>query len=202
MCEQEYSITFKNNSSNIGSLCIYLVEPQLSYNMMSLAWFAKKTYPSTTVNFNWTVDYGFIWGDNITNLSSGTAFKASQMWPADLCENNSITLTYRHGAYTFTNQTYGENGYLLYVDQDETVPPSGATVGISVAGLGAFITKSQPNCTLIFNPEFEYWIVFGNYCLGEILNMTQISHKCKLEFEPGIYNKHITLNFDNTWTIL
>lgn len=202
MSKQQYSLTFKNNSSNVGTVCVYLSEPTLSNDMMSLAWFAKKVHPSTTVDLNWIVDYGFIWDDNITNLGSGIVFNASQMWPADLDENNSITLTYKHGAYTFTDQTYGEKNGLLYIKQDDTVPLRGATVGVSVAGLGAFVTQSQPNYTIIFEPKLEYWITFGDYCLGEVLNITEISEKCKLDFKSGVYNKNITLNIDNKWTIV
>lgn len=106
-----------------------------------------------------------------------------------------------NNAYTFNNLTKGSIAGALEIDEDDTVPLKRASVGIAMAGAGTFVRQAQPNLTLFFQPHPEYWITFGNYEPGEVLNITEITNKQKIEFEPGIFSVNAVLNKDNTWTV-
>lgn len=161
----QYSIVVVNNSSNVGSACVYQQNPNMGDpDVMSLAWLVKYAFPTTRISFQWTVDYDFIWSQT-GQLAPGIMFMASQMWPADLTTSNQVTLTSVGGTYTFQNQGAGPTPGNLSIQQDATIPPNQAAVGIGMSGAGTFVTQAQPNWNLIFTPPTtpQYWITFGNY---------------------------------------
>lgn len=200
-----YSLIFQNNSVNAGSAAVYQTDPNIGVpNIMSLAWFSKFTLPTTNVVFQWTIDYSFVWSQTGT-LKPGVVFLASQNWQADLSSTNQVTLTYQNspqgGAYTFQNQGPGPQQGTLYIVEDNTVPLSQASVGIGMSGAGTFVTQAQPNLQLTFTPHPQYWITFGNYTQGQVLDTGSITNPGKIQFPPGVYSMSALLNRDNTWTI-
>ena len=196
----KYSLTFINKSYNQGSVCIYQTNRNLQQDVLSLAWITKRVNPSTSVTFQWSLDYGFFWCET-GELQSGAIFRAYQVWLADEEYNNSVTYKYIDDAFTFDNLTHRDNNGVFYIKQDHTIPHKTSSVGISVAGSGAFVTQAQPNLTLMFKLNPEYWITFGNYSQGEVLNLTEIYNKQKLNFSLNMHNICATLNQDNLWTI-
>jgi hypothetical protein len=199
----QYSILFVNNSGNAGSACVYQQNPNAGDpNVMSLAWFAKYAFPTTKISFQWTVDYDFIWSQTGT-LVPGIIFMASQVWPADLSTANLVTLTCVGGAYTFKNQTAGPTPGNLYINQDETIPPKQAAVGIGMSGAGTFAVQAQPNWNLTFTPPAvpQYWITFGNFTQGEVIDTAGLTNAVQIQFPVNTYSMTATLNADNTWTV-
>lgn len=196
----QYSVTFINKSYNQGSVCIYQTNHSLEHDVMSLAWITKRVHPSTSVIFKWGLDYSFFWCET-GELQSGIIFRASQVWLADGEYNNSVTYKYIDDAYTFDNLTHRDKNGIFYIKQDCTIPHKTSSVGISVAGSGAFVTQAQPNLTLTFKLNPEYWITFGNFHEGEVLNLEEIYNKQNLKFSSSIRNICATLNEDNLWTI-
>lgn len=114
----KYSLTVNNNSKNYGSICVFQTLPDQPDNILSLAWFSKAAHPGTTVEFNWTTDYDFLWSEQ-GELKTGVIFKASQVIeanPADITKN-SVAFTKEYGAYRFaeTGQIYqGGNAWHLH----------------------------------------------------------------------------------------
>jgi rhizosphere induced protein len=200
MAGQKYSIKFKNQSTNWGNACIYQTAPDLAPNMMSLAWIAISTHPTTDVVFEWTIDYGFSWSETGT-LTPGVVFKASQSWPADLENTNIVKLKYEREAYTFAEQGRGPTEGTLYVQQAYNIPLKMASIGISMAGLPVFAEQAQPNYTIMITPKPKYWITFGNYTQGEVLDITEVTNTCEIDLGGTIFNRTVTLNQDNTWTV-
>ncbi|MZP29778.1 protein rhiA [Heliobacterium undosum] len=196
----QYSVVFKNNSSNFGTVCLYQTCPELDADVMSLAWFSKSAHPTTKLTFKWDIKYSFIW-DETGVLVPGVVFDASQTWDADLSNNNAITFTKQNGAYTFKDLVRGEKDGMLQITEDYTVPVKQAAVGIGMSGAGTFVKQAQPNMTLFFKPHPEYWITFGNYVQGQVLDVTEITNKAKIEFGPGIYQMVAVLKDDNSWEI-
>ncbi|MZP29779.1 protein rhiA [Heliobacterium undosum] len=197
----KYSVVFKNNSTNFGKVCIYQTNPALGPDVMSLAWFSKAAFPTTTMTFTWEINYSFIW-DETGELVPGVVFDASQTWDADLQNLNSVTFCKENGAYTFKNLTRGAKSGVLQLTEDYTVPLKQAAVGIGMSGSGTFVKQAQPNMNLFFKPHPNYWITFGNYEQGEVLDLTEITSKAKIEFSPGSYKKAVTLKEDNTWELM
>ena len=196
-----YSVVFVNNSTQTGSACIYQQDPNIGIpDVMSLAWFAKLTTPTTKVSFQWSIQYNFVWSQT-GNLVPGVVFMASQTWAADLTNNNQVTFTNNAGAYTFQNLTAGPSQGNLYITETGSIPSDQAAVGVGMSGFGTFVVQSQPNMNLIFSPHPEYWITFGNFIQGEVMDITEVSNPAQIQFPPNIYSMTATFNPDNTWTV-
>ena len=200
MSDKKYSVTFRNETSNFGNVCIYQANPYLGYDVMSLAWFVKPTHPTTEVTFTWDVNYGFIW-DETGEIVPGVIFNAAQVWAADLEQNNKVTFSMVNNAYTFSDLSKGSVAGALEIYEDSTIPIYRASVGIAMSGAGIFVKQARPNMNLLFKPNPEYWITFGNFEPGEILNISEITNAQRIEFNPGVFSVNVTLNMDYTWSI-
>ncbi len=196
----EYSVIFKNESANSGDVCIYQEDPDL--DIASLAWLTKSAHPMTTVKFTWSTDYVFVWGES-GELQPGTIFKSSQIIGADLNTNNMVELSYENNAYMFKNlQTNLDKADELCIVENGSIPLNDALVGIGMSGVGTFVKQAQPNRNLSFKPNPQYWITFGRYFQGEVLDTNRINNKVLLGFKPNLYCLTVTLKEDNQWEII
>lgn len=205
MAGTQYSLNVINNSTNYVDLCVYQTPPDLGMSdVMTLAWFSEPAYPTTTVRFNWTVDYSFVWS-NSGALVPGAVFQASQTWPADPSDptDQQLLLTYSQNAYTFEKgqAVSAPKKGNLYIREDATVPLRQASVGIGMSGAGTFAVPTQPNQNLVFTPHPEYWVTAGTFEPGQVLDIEQISDNAEIAFPPGVFSMTATLNKDNTWTV-
>jgi rhizosphere induced protein len=197
---QPYTLTAINNSTNSGNFCVFQQDPDLGVsNVLSLAWFSKFAFPSTTIKFSWTIDYNFVWSETGV-LTPGVLFDASQTFNADLQNSNQITLTYA-GGYNFINQTRGPNPGILYIKEDSTIPPKQASVGIGMSGFGTFVVQAQPNLNLNFSPHPRYYIAFGNFIQGEVLDISEMTNVAEVAFPTNVYSMTAILGADNAWTV-
>lgn len=201
----QYTLIFQNNSTLGGDACVYQTDPEMANpQVMSLAWFSKYAYPTTQLQFQWSIDYDFVWG-NTGTLAPGVVFSAAQVWPTDPNGENQVTFSYdpANQAYFFENQRTGGIPGNLYIDETGIIPVgSPASVGIGMSGFGTFAMQAQPNYNLTFSPHPEYWITFGTFTQGEVLDITNISNPAKIEFPNGVYSMTAILNQDNSWTIM
>ena len=197
---QKYTLTFINYSSLAGSVCVYQKPVDIGVpNAMSLAWLTYHSYPSTEVDLTWSIDYSFVWSKTGV-LKPGVEFRASQRKIADLDRNNKIAFTHTEYGLIFMDQTDGPNG-TLWIDQDGTIAVNTASVGIGMSGEGVFAVQAQPNFHLGFTPHPNYWITFGCFEKGMVLDIQQITDSCNIEFPYGIYQMYAILGLDNRWTI-
>jgi rhizosphere induced protein len=201
-----YGLTVINNSSQIGSACLYQANHRSLYqasgeggwSAYSLAWFARGLYPNTRLRFDWRVDYCFVWGET-GQLRPGVNFFAGQTPPAELSTMNLITLDY-DGAFHFKDQMDGPQ-MGLFIRASHNIPLDQGAVGIGMSGQGTMVIQAQPNMTYTFTPRPQYRIAFGNFRQGDVLDVEDIDNSAQIEFPPGIYQMAATLNPDNTWTI-
>lgn len=200
MAGQTYALNFKNNSSNAGDVCLYQTSPNLDMpNVMSLAWLARSSSPGMALQLQWQIEYAFVWGET-GELVPGVVFRDSEMLPAGLQGNNQVTLTFNQ-FYSFINQTAGPRSGSLYILEDSTIPFNQAAVGISMSGAGTFVLPAQPNVSLVFTPAPTYWITFGNYTPGQVLDVESMVNSAQIAFPPGVYTMSAVLNPDNSWTV-
>jgi hypothetical protein len=197
----EYSLIFKNNSTNNGYACVFQQHPdQKEKNLMSLAWFSKFAHTTTVLEFKWTIDYSFVWS-RTGKLKAGVLFTASQNWDADLSSKNKITLTYESQAFTFKDQCSGPGEGSLYIYEDGSIPKDMGSVGIGMGGSGTFVQQAQPNWNLEFIPHPQYWIAFGNYLPGEVLDVQSMSNTKQVPYANSIYSMTAMLDENNKWHI-
>jgi len=197
-----YSITFFNNTSQPGTVCLYQQNQfQPGPNIMSLAWFTWFVDPNDSVKFEFTIDYSFFWAESGT-LVPGVTVIPGQTVAADLYNSNSITLSESSsGSLQFGTPQMGPQSGSLYIQCNSAVPPNLATVGIGMSGSGTFAVQAQPNYTNIFTPHPTYWLTFGNYNTGEVLDTYNMNTNTEVSFPANVYAMEATLNANYTFTV-
>lgn len=198
-----YTLTVKNNSLLSGDICVYQTNPNGSdNNLHTLAWFSKKCHPHTEIMFEWDLEYSFTWCETGV-LTPGVRFYASQIEPADPTNTsqNAIGFTLQDGAYTFTSTSKRPSAGSLGIYTDGTVPNNQASIGIGIGGKSAFAANATPNYNFTFIPHPQYWIAFGNFTAGEVIDLNQVTNSAQIVFPVNIYSKEVTLKEDNTWEV-
>jgi len=179
-----YSLTIENNSTQSGDFCIFQEVPDVNVpNVVTLAWLSKTGHPTTKITFDWLIDYSFFWSTQ-TDLVAGAHVKAEQCWKANLATGNLLDLDRYDGAYTFTRQRQGEYEGNLYINQTGRVQSDDASVGIAMSGKGAFAVKSQPNMKIIMTPKPTYYVVFGYFEEGDVIDIAEVTESAyKIQFK-------------------
>ncbi|TCT01081.1 protein rhiA [Aquabacter spiritensis] len=197
----QYTLRFINNSSATRSFLTYQQDPNIGVpDVVSLAWFAKQARPGTVIDFKWTIDYSFVWSET-GELKPGVTFIASQVVPADPAGVNKIQFDYVSGAYGFEAPTTGGSPGSLTINTASGFPPNQASIGIGMSGAGTFAVQAYPNDNAIFTPHPQYWVAFGNFLPGQVLDTTTINNPANVAFPVNVYAMVATLNSDFSWTV-
>lgn len=199
-----YTLQVTNNSTQYQDLCIYQKQPDLDVpNALSLAWLAAPAWPGTTVTFNWSLDYSFVWAQT-GSIKPGVMFQPQQTVPADpdSLASNQIQFDYRNGAFTFMPGSALGVPQLgsLYIRELSGIPANVACVGIGMSNAGTFVAPAQPNFNLIFTPHPEYWLTAGTFEQGEVLDVEEITNEISVPFD-GTFSMKAVLDAQNNWTV-
>ena len=195
-----YTINFVNNSGSAGSFCVFQQNPNSpNPGVFSLAWLAQFVNPNGKVSIGWNTDFYFFWAKT-GRLKPGVIFNAGEALLADTNENNSVTVTKDNGNYQFIKQTkYVHGKFMITSDQNTAI--NQASVGIGMSGSGTFAVQAQPQMAFVFEPRPEYWITFGDFKQGQVLDASAINNPAQIIFPHGIFSMDVTLNADGTWSI-
>jgi hypothetical protein len=193
-----------NNSTQFQDLCIYQKPVDLGVpNAMSLAWLTAPAWPGTTVTFDWTLNYSFVWSQT-GSLKPGVTFQAQQNQAADPDDltANQVIFDYRNGAFTFVPGNASGSPQLgsLYIRELSTIPIGTATVGIGMSNSGVFAVQAEPNMNLVFTPNPEYWLTAGTFEQGQVLDIEQITNEAQVGFD-ATFNMVAVLSSANTWSV-
>lgn len=198
----QYSLTVYNKSTNSGHMVVYQTDPQQGTvsDLFSLAWFSKSCHPDTNVRFTWTIDYDFVWSET-GEVRPGVLFVASQTRRTDPSNTavNGVTLNYRDGAYLFEDPIKDTAMGKLGIYGSGAVPLKKAAVGVGMSGAGTFVQPAQPNMNMLYTPHPEYWVCFGNYQEGEVMDINTVTNAYNVKFAANEYSRIVTLQQDNTW---
>lgn len=198
-----YSLTCVNNSQMSGSFAVFQKPPPMTVpgNVFSLAWFARATAPSSRVTFTWGLDYSFVWSETGI-LQAGINFSATQTLPADPNGQNIVQLTQdTYGATTFANP--GGSGSLgsLTIQQLTNVVPNRTSVGVGMAGSGTFAVQAAPNMTAVFTPHPNYWVIFGNYVTGDVMNIEDVTSAVEVTYGGALTTRTAVLGLGNVISV-
>jgi hypothetical protein len=196
-----YTLSFQNNSSNAATVCVYATAPDNGNSkMMSRAWLTQPANPMTLSNFNWNTDYSFVWSET-GRLMPGVMFEPSQTSNVNPDGQNAVTLTYDNQGYNFSDTTSAFPGGSLIIQQSSTVPQNNASVGIAISGQPALAVEAQPNTNFTFIPYPNYWITFGNYESGEVLDVQGIPDPFEINYPANLYSAVVTLDMNYNWSV-
>lgn len=195
----QYSLTCVNSSDQIGSFAVFQKAPPLTTpgNVFSLAWFARATHPGTTVTFTWSVDYSFVWSETGI-LKPGIKFSASEVLGANPDRQNNVQLTVdQFGASYFNNLNGNGTPGSLTIQQMANVVPNRTSVGVGMSGAGTFVVQAAPNMTAVFTPHPNYWVLFGNYQTGEVMDIEDVTGAEEVTYGGSLTSRTAVLGLDN-----
>lgn len=198
-----YSLTCLNNSQLHGSFAVFQKAPPMTVpgNVFSLAWFARPAAPGSRVTFTWNLDYSFVWSETGL-LQPGINFSATQVIPADPNGQNLVQLTQDSvGATTFANPSAAGALGSLTVQQLSNVAPSRTSVGIGMAGSGTFAVQAAPNMTAVFTPHPNYWVMFGNFETGDVIDIEDVTGAVEATYGGALTSRTAALGLNNLITV-
>lgn len=200
---QPYNLTLINKSAMPWTFYVYQQVPnQASSNVFSLAWLASPFLmaPTTQIKFDWSVEYGFVWGE-AGDLKPGVTFDASGTRPADLTSNNMVNFTNDGNMPTLSQPSTGNPSGSLVISDSSTVPNGSFMVGITMSGTGTHVTQAGPNLVHTFTPTPTYWIAAGtNIQEGTILDITTVNQNMEVVFPVNTYDLTYELGQNNIWS--
>ena len=196
----QYTLTVSNHATDSDYIMVFQNDPgSFDPNAMALAWFSKFSNPGTTLQFQWVIDWGFSWSDT-GPLRGGVIYHSFQDLPITGGTDNKVTLDY-NGAYEFTHQIPGDDANRFYIKEDGSIPVgSSASVAITMAGSPVYATQAKPNHNITASPHPTYYVAYGDYKPGQVIDVSEINNPLELPYATGIYSLTTTLNADFTWT--
>ncbi|HEY4170324.1 MAG TPA: protein rhiA [Reyranella sp.] len=197
----QYALTCINNSSMLGSFAVFQRPPGNPGSVFTLAWFTRPTHPGTQLTFGWTTDYCFVWSETGV-VKPGVSFSASETLAADPNGQNFTQLTEDSVGATFFTPTTGDGPKgTLTIRQLANVVPDRTSVGIGMSGSGTTVVQAMPNLTATFTPHPNYWVVFGNYIVGQVLDIEQITGEVEVTYPGGLTSRTATLEPNGVITV-
>lgn len=197
-----YTLTFQNNSEQSGDICIFQESPDLNTSdVLSLAWFAKHAKSNNQLEFSWNIDYSFVWNCH-GEITSGSTFRTPQMASKNSISDNTVPLLEKNSVYQLKSHTIKKaDNSSLHITSNNSVSSSEPPVGIAMSGSSAFLLKPKPNTNIHLAPPKKYWISFGKFKQGQIIDRSKVTHLKEIVFPPNVNNLSIKLNSDKTWSV-
>lgn len=69
-----------------------------------------------------------------------------------------------------------------------------------MSGAGTFAIAAQPGADLVFTPHPTYWLTFGSYTPGQVLDPAKLPHTLEVTFPPDVFALQVTLDKNHHWT--
>lgn len=200
----KYTLYFTNGLAKGTTACVYQTDPDSNLSgVMSLAWFTHKTNAGVGVQFDWTIDYNFVWSQ-MGVVKPGINFKASETRDAFPDGTNMITLDKNGFGYGFDDlreYPVGAPDGSLHITETANVVIGQAAIGVGMSGFGTFAVGAEPNINATFTPHPSYWIASGSFQPGEVLDIQLVNNPGEIIFPQGVFEMYATLNSNNSWTI-
>ena len=194
---KQYSLTCINSSSWPGCFAVFQKTYRLPADVYALAWFARAAHPGTEVTFTWSTYYSFTWSETGV-IKPGINFNGSQIIPADPDKLNCIELAVDNlGASYFKPPTASGQPGMLTIQQLSSVVPNRTSIGIGMSGSPMAATQAAPGATTVFVPTSNYWVMFGNYQTGDVIDVKEITGAVEVTYPDGLTSRTATLGPDD-----
>ena len=197
-----YTLNVNHNGTDFGDICIYQTYDDQMDDIRPLVWFSKSAHPKTRLQFQWDILYSLAWSEQ-GDLTPGVVFKASQIEDVDPSDvsRNTVLLTREQGAFRFGNSDNPTKAGKLGVVCDSTIPAGTVSVGVAMSGKPAVACTASPSLKYTFSPHPRYWIAFGKFEEGEVIDVNRMTQKFEITYPVNIYERTVELGPDNTWSL-
>ncbi|AUP80209.1 protein RhiA [Flavivirga eckloniae] len=197
-----YKLVCKNDSTVPWVFYVYQTMPSQPSDVFSLAWFASpyKLSPGSTITFDWTIDYSFVWG-NTGTVSPGVNYQAGGSKSCSLTGPNMTTFSTDDNAPQLSNPVPGGQAGSLTINEASNVPNGTYSTGIGMSGQGTFVQQALTNATQVYTPEPKYWIAAATEMQMGVVLAQNIAQTAEIDFPNNTYTMYATLKSDQTWNI-
>lgn len=195
-----YVLNVDHQGTSCGDFCIYQTYEDQDEDIRSLVWLRKTAHPGTRLRFDWNVIYSAAWCEEGV-LKPGVIFHASEVMevdPSDV-QGNSIAFKRENGAYHFVPSDHKTSQGKLGIRCDGSIPAGKASIGIAMSGNPAFARPADPNLQYTFGMHPKYWIAFGDFEEGEVIDLNRMTERYEISFPVNQYERSIRLTANNTW---
>ena len=69
-----------------------------------------------------------------------------------------------------------------------------------MSGSTVYAVQARPNQNLAFSPRPRYFIAYGDYQEGDVIDVSTVNNPLELAFPPGVHALTTTLHADGSWT--
>ncbi len=147
------------------------------------------------------MNYSFAWA--LTGpLTPGIPFLDRDQVTADPNDalQNRIGFGFDNGTYGFVPAPSGGTTPpgALGIEVLPTVPDNTTSVGIGMGGSPVLALQAEPGATVQFTPHPSYWITVGNYSVGEVLEVEEITNAVEIPF-GDTFSMHAVLGQNGVW---
>lgn len=197
-----YTLDVLHNGTDCGDVCIYQTYDGQMDDIRPLVWFNKTAHPGTRLHFEWNVEYSLAWSEQ-GDLTPGVVFQASQILsvaPADP-SSNTLLLTRDRNAFRFGQTDNFTKAGKLGVVCDSTIPANTVSVGVAMSGKPAVACVASPNLKYTFMPHPRYWIAFGRFEEGEVIDVNRMTQKFEINYPVNVFSRTVELNTTNSWEL-
>lgn len=193
-----YSVKITNNSLLNGKICLFQKMPEQPNHIFSLAWYSKQCNKGSNIKFGWNVEYCATWAETGI-LKPGITFEAGASKAVDPgnVNENSLGFTYVQGGFTFEDTAKKAPAGTIGIYTSNIIPNGQASFGVGMNGESAFATQAYMNLNFIFTPKVKYYLLFGNYEQGVVMDLTTSTDAFELKFPLNVNYREIELGEDN-----
>ncbi len=198
----DYTLNVLHHGTDCGDFCLYQTYDNQSDDIRPLVWFSKTAHPGTRLEFTWNIDYSMAWSEQ-GDLTPGVVFKASQIVDADPynTDKNTVMLTRESNAFLFSDSDNPTASGKLGVVCDASIPANTVSVGVAMSGKPTQARVASPNLKYTFTPHPRYWIAFGKFEEGEVIDVNRMTQKFEITYPVNITERTVELTGDNSWTM-
>ena len=102
-----------------------------------------------------------------------------------------------YGATYFKPPNGSGTAGALTVAQLSGVVPDRTSVGIGMSGSSTTVVQAEPNKTAVFALHPNYWVVFGNYQVGEVIDVEDTTSALEVTYPDGLTSLTVRMGMDN-----
>lgn len=170
---------------------------------MILAWMAAPCPPGNTMVFQWVLKYSILFS-NTSNLSPGAQFTSIGGVDVDPVQGDVYTLSADGATYSFKGHSTAIKGTpgTVGAQTDCSVKNNQVSLALGIIGIPVFACDTQTNSVVAFTPKPKYYLAFGQYQQGTVLNEASMSHSIELNFEAmKTYSFTADIDASHNWNL-
>lgn len=191
-----FSVQVVNDSNDDGDVCIFRTNgSEGAANLV--AFLAHRVAPGDDYQFTWQEQYTFI-GAETGVLKPGVSVFPRYTAGGDPNAANATSFTTRGFG---TPQREALPGGTLAISIPSALPLQRYSIGMGMQGAPFVVAQAMPEMKYVFLVQLPYWIVFGKFKQGTVLDPGQLANAALLPFTANNPAVRATRTSSGEWIV-